>query len=90
MYTTGDYVEPAQSFNSDFWSPCTKIFMEYITKDLEDRQWDGIFRGLAAILVKVSMDVAVMNRVPQAPKLARVPLPTSDPPSSPARVNQCD
>jgi hypothetical protein len=57
--------------------------MEYITKDLTDRHWDGIFKGLAAVSVKASMEAAVEKGVPRAPK-ERVPLPLSDPPSPPA------
>ena len=37
MHLTGDYVEATQSFNTEFWSKSTALFMEYITKDLAER-----------------------------------------------------
>jgi hypothetical protein len=57
--------------------------MEYITKDLSERHWDGIFRGLAVMSVKTAVEAEVENTAPQASK-ERVPLPPSDPPSPPA------
>ena len=82
MYSTGDFIEATQSFNSEFLGPHTTLFMEYISKDLTGRHWDSICRGLAAISVKATMEAAVEKGVPQAPK-ERVPLPPSDPPSPP-------
>ena len=84
MYSTGDCIEATQSFNAEFWGPRTALFMSYIKNDLVERHWDGIFRGLAAASVMLATEVAVENGVPQAPK-ERVPLPASDPPSSPAQ-----
>ena len=54
MYLTGDYVEPSESFNTEFCGPCTEIFMEYISNDLAEKHWDGIFRALAAVLKHVT------------------------------------
>jgi hypothetical protein len=83
MYSTGDYIAPAESFNAEFWGARTTLFMEYITKDLSERHWDGILRGLATMPVKTAVEAAIENGVPQALK-ERVPLPPSDPPSPPA------
>jgi len=83
MHLTGDYVEASESFNAEFWGPRTTLFMEYITKDLAQRHWDGIFRGLAAMSVKVAREAAAEKGAPQVPQ-ERAPLPPSDPPSPPA------
>ena len=82
MFSTGDFIEATQSFNSEFWGPRTTLFMEYISKDLTGRHWDSIFRGLAAISVKATMEAAVEKGMPHAPKEC-IPLPPSDPPSPP-------
>ena len=83
MHLTGDYIEATQSFNAEFWGIQTALFMEYITKDLSERHWDGIFRGLAAMSVKVATEDAVAKGITQTCK-KRVPLPPSDPPLPPA------
>jgi hypothetical protein len=57
--------------------------MEYITNDLVERHWDGLFRALAAMSVKIAREVAAETGAPQVPQ-ERVPLPHSDPPSPPA------
>ena len=83
MHLTGDYIEATQSFNAEFAGPSTELFMDYITKDLAERHWDGIFRGLAAMLKKVAAEVAAKAGAAPVP-LKCVPLPLSDPPSPPA------
>ena len=83
MHSTGDYIEATQSFNAEFWGARTEKFMHYISDDLTEKKWDGIFRGLAAVSVKATVEAAVEKGVPQAPR-ERVPLPPSDPPSPPA------
>lgn len=83
MHLTGDYIEATQSFNAEFCGPRTALFMEYITKDLAERHWDGIFRGLAATVKTVAREAAAEAGVPQTSQ-ERVPLPPSDPPSPPA------
>lgn len=83
MHSTGDYVEAAQGFTAEFWGQRTALFMEYITEDLAERHWDGIFRGLAAMSKKVAAEAAITAGVPPVPR-ERVPLPPSDPPSPPA------
>jgi len=80
MHLTGDYIEATQSFNAEFWGRRTTIFMEYITKDLTGRHWDGIFGGLAAVSKRVSEEIAIAAGAPLVQK-ERVPLPPSDPPS---------
>jgi hypothetical protein len=82
MHSTGEYVEATQSFNAELSGPRTERFMEYTAKDLSERQWDGIFRGLAAISKRVAGENAVETGAPQVKE--RVPLPPSDPPSPPA------
>lgn len=57
--------------------------MEYITNDLAERHWDGIFRGLAAVSKRVTEEVAIAAGAPRESN-ERVPLPPPDPPSPPA------
>jgi hypothetical protein len=83
MHSTGEYIEAEQSFNTEFWGHRTALFMEYVTKDLAERHWDGIFMGLAAVSRKVAAEVAAEKGAPPATR-ERVPLPPSDPPSPPA------
>lgn len=83
MHLTGDYIDSTQSFNAEFWSGRTTLFMDYIANDLTERNWDGIFRGLAAVSNKVPDEVAIQVGALTAEK-TRVPLPASDPPSPPA------
>ena len=80
MYLTGDYVEPSESFNTEFCGPCTEIFMEYISNDLAEKHWDGIFRALAAVLKRVAQEVAEETA---AFHTEHASLPASDPPSPP-------
>ena len=84
MYLSGNYIEPTQSFNAEFWSDRTRLFMDYISKDLSESHWDSIFRGLAAVSVKATVEAAAEKGIPQAP-LEHVPLPASDLPSPPAQ-----
>ena len=82
MHSTGDYIEASQSFNADLGGPRTKIFMDYITKDLAERQWDGIFRGVATVSRRVADEVAIaVGAAVSPPERAR--LPPSDPPTPP-------
>lgn len=83
MHSSGDYIEATQSFNAEFCGCRTALFMEYVTKDLTERHWDGIFRGLAAMSKKVVAEVAAEKGSRQVSQ-ERVPLPPSDPPSPPA------
>ena len=80
MHSTGDYVEATQGFNAEFWGDRTALFMDYITNDLTERHWNGIFGALAAVSKRVVAEVAVETGAPPAPR-ERVPLPPSDPPS---------
>lgn len=80
MYLTGDYVEPSESFNTEFCGPRTEIFMEYISNDLAEKHWDGIFRALGAVSKRVAEEVAAETATSRA---ERPPLPASDPPSPP-------
>ena len=80
MYLTGDYVEPSESFNTEFCGPRTEIFMEYISNDLAEKHWDGIFRALAAVSKHVAQEVTEETA---AFRTERAPLPASDPPSPP-------
>ena len=82
MHSSSNYVEATESFNTEFAGPQTETFMDYISKDLAERHWDGIFGGLAAVSKRVAEDVAVATGAPRATE--RVPLPSSDPPSPPA------
>ena len=84
MHSTGDYVEAAQGFNAEFYGVRMALFMDYISKDLSERHWDGIFGGLAAVSKRVAAEVAAETGAPPAPR-ERVPLPPSDPPSPPAK-----
>ena len=83
MHSTSDYVEAAQDFNAEFCGMRMALFMNYITKDLTKRHWDGVFGGLAAVSKRVAAEVAAETGAPPAPR-ERVPLPPSDPPSPPA------
>ena len=83
MHSTGDYLKAAQGFNAEFCGMCTALFMDYITKDLTERHWDGVFGGLAAVSKRVAAEVAAETGAPPAPR-EHVPLPPSDPPSPPA------
>ena len=47
MHLTSDYIEATQGFTSELWGQCTMLFMEYITKDLTEKHWDGIFLEIA-------------------------------------------
>lgn len=68
MHTTGDYIEAAQSFNAEFWVQSTALFMNHITRDLSKRHWDGIFRGLTAMLSRATAQAAVEKGGSQAPE----------------------
>ena len=80
MYLTGDYVEPSESFNTEFCGPRTEMFMEYISNNLAEKHWDGIFRALAAVLKHVTQEVAEETA---AFRTEHTSLPASDPPLPP-------
>lgn len=84
MHATGDYIEATQAFGADFWGPRTALFVKHLAEDFSERHWDGIFRGLAAMSVKVIAEAAVEKGIPRTPA-KHVPLPPSDPPSPPAQ-----
>ena len=67
MHSTGNYIKAAQSFTTEFWGQRTALFMEYITKDLAEWHWDGIFRGLAAMSKKVDEGTAIATGAPLVP-----------------------
>ena len=46
MYTTGDFIEPVQPFNAEFWGPSTVQYMSYIANDLGEKHWNSIFLAL--------------------------------------------
>lgn len=81
-YATGDFIEPTQQFNAEFWGPTTTRYMDYITNDLGEKQWNAIFAALSIFAVRVSRQEAIHNSAPEEP-CERVPLPPSDPPSPP-------
>ena len=83
IHSTGDYIEAAQGFNAEFYGVRTALFMDYISKDLSEQHWDGIFGGLAAVSKRVAAEVAAEMGAPLAPR-EHVPLPPSDPPLPPA------
>lgn len=83
MHSTSDYIKAAQGLDAEFWGDRTALFMEYITKDLTERHWNGIFGGLAAISKGVAAEATVETGAPPTPQ-ERVPLPPLDPPSPPA------
>lgn len=58
--------------------------MEYVTNDLVARHWDGIFRGLAAMSIKVAREFSAEAGAPPIAQPHRAPLQHSDPPSPPA------
>ena len=58
--------------------------MDYVTQDLTERQWDGIFRGLGTVSRRVAVEVAVAVGA-SVSQPERAPLPPSDPLSSPGR-----
>ena len=80
MYATGDYVESSQRFEADLFGSRTARYMDYISKDLHETQWNSIFCALSAFSKQVKKEEAMENGVPEAPG-ERIPLPPSDPPS---------
>jgi hypothetical protein len=81
-YATGDFIEPAQQFNAEFWGPRTVRYMDYIVNDLTEPHWDAIFASLTKFSVQTIKEEAVHNNAPEELH-ERVPLPASDPPSPP-------
>ena len=50
-YATGDFVEPAQQFNAEFWGAKTARYMDYIANDLSEKHWDSIFGALTSFAI---------------------------------------
>ena len=67
MHSTGNYVEATQGLNTEFCGMRMALFMEYITKDLTERHWDGVFGGLATVSKRVAAEVAAEMGAPPAP-----------------------
>lgn len=82
MHSTGDYIEPTQPFNAEFWGPRSVRYMDYIANDLNERHWESIFDALSSFSSRSEKEEAVRYGVPEGPQ-ERVPLPPSDPPSPP-------
>jgi hypothetical protein len=83
MYATGDFIASGQPFNTDSWGPKTAQFMDHITKDLGEKHWDSIFSSLYSFSTRIAKEEAIDNGVPLEGLGEHVPLPSSDPPSSP-------
>jgi len=81
-YLTGDFIEPAQQFNAEFWGSRTTRYMDYVTNDLKERHWNSIFTALSIFTIRASREAAVLNSAPEEPCKC-TPLPPSDPPSPP-------
>lgn len=82
MYATGDFIEPAQQFNAEFWGSRTTRYMDYITNDLSEKHWNSIFAAVSVFAIRVSREEAMHNGASEELH-DRVPLPASDPPSPP-------
>jgi len=82
MYATGDFIESGQPFNAENWGPRTAQYMSCIIEDLGERQWGSLFGMLSAFSRQIIREEAACNGIPEEPS-GRVPLPHSDPPSSP-------
>ncbi|KAF9791047.1 hypothetical protein BJ322DRAFT_1104702 [Thelephora terrestris] len=82
LHLSGDYVGPTESFNTEFCGPRTELFMAYISKDLAEKHWDGIYRALAVVSKRVDQEVNDQVGASCAAH-EHVPLPMSDPPSPP-------
>lgn len=83
MYTTGDFIDSGQPFNAENWGARTAQYMECIIEDLGERQWVSLFGMLSAFSQQIIREEATRNGVPDEEPSGRVPLPQSDPPSSP-------
>lgn len=79
MHATGDFIEPVQPFNAEFWGPSTTRYMDYIANDLNEKHWNSIFSALSSSSTRHEKEEAVRYSVPESQE--RVPLPPSDPPS---------
>ena len=82
MYTTGDFIDSGKAFNADDWNPRTVRYMDYITNDLGEKQWDSIFSALSTFSRQTTKEEVIRNSKPEE-EHQRVPLPPSDPPSPP-------
>ena len=79
MYITGDFIESHQRFEADLYGSRTARYMDYISIDLGEKQWNSIFGALSAFSKQVKREEAVQSWAPEPRE--RVPLPSSDPPS---------
>lgn len=82
MYTTGDFIDPGQKFNTENCGPRTEQFMDLIGTDLGEKQWNSVFFALSSFSKQRAKQDAVEHATPIVPH-ERVALPPSDPPSPP-------
>jgi hypothetical protein len=82
MYVTGDFIESGQKFNTDLCGPRTERFMDFISTDLGEKQWNSIFIALWSLSKQTAKQQAMDHAVPNVPH-ERTALPLSDPPSPP-------
>lgn len=82
MHETGDFVNSGQRFDADSCGSWTIEYMDYITNDLGEKQWNSLFGALSAFSKQAKKVEAVKKSEPKEPR-ERVPLPPSDPPTPP-------
>ena len=82
MYKTGDFVLSGQRFDTEGCGPSTAKYLDHISNDLGEKQWNSIFGALSAFSKRAKKEEAVKNSKPKEPR-ERVPLPPSDPPTPP-------
>ena len=81
MYATSDYIPSALHFSADFWGLSTVQYLDHISNDLKEKQWNSIFTSLLSFSVWTKEE-AICYGVPEGLR-ERVTLPPSDPPSPP-------
>ncbi|KAF9778113.1 hypothetical protein BJ322DRAFT_1114359 [Thelephora terrestris] len=82
MHETGDFVNSGQRFDRDSCGSWTERYMDYITNNLGETQWNSLFGALSAFSKQAKKAEAMKNCEPKEPR-ERVPLPPSDPPTPP-------
>lgn len=82
MYATGDYIPSALHFSADFWGLSTVQYLDHISNDLKEKQWNSIFTLLLSFSVWTKKEEAIRYGVPEGLREC-VTLPPSDPPSPP-------
>ena len=80
MHTTGDFIDSNKPFNADDWNASTVRYMDYISNDLGEKQWNSIFLALSVFSRQSAKAEAIRNCEPAEPS-EHIPLPHSDPPS---------